>query len=134
MQECNAESRECSTRPLSLFFTKTLTAVKQKLQTHCATTYVGYQQLRKKLCKFEITKPLSNQQHQNKRLFNILYEHSSRLIKTTPFDIIDSYFFIPISSRISSTLPLAHVSLKHNSLSLSFMQNILKCVSPSRSI
>jgi hypothetical protein len=34
-----AESSKCSTKPLSLLLTNLLTAVKEKLQTYCATTY-----------------------------------------------------------------------------------------------
>ena len=34
-----AGSSKCSTKPLSLLLTNTLTAVKEKLQTYCATTY-----------------------------------------------------------------------------------------------
>jgi hypothetical protein len=34
-----AGSSKCSTNPLSLLLTNILTAVKEKLQTHCATTY-----------------------------------------------------------------------------------------------
>jgi hypothetical protein len=34
-----AGSSKCSTKPLSLLLTKILTAVKEKLQTYCATTY-----------------------------------------------------------------------------------------------
>jgi hypothetical protein len=35
-----AGSSKCSTKPLSLLLANILTAVKKKLQTYCATTYV----------------------------------------------------------------------------------------------
>jgi hypothetical protein len=43
-----AGSSKCSTKPLSLHHTNILTAVKEKLQTYCATTYTrnGLNQMR----------------------------------------------------------------------------------------
>ena len=63
-----AGSSKCSTNPLSMLLTNILTAVKEKLQTYCATTYartrcksdVDSQKFKRTSSKSKSTKLLSN--------------------------------------------------------------------------
>ena len=119
-------SSKCSTKPLSLLLTKMLTAVKEKLQTYCATTYArsGVNQMWILKNSKEL---LVNLKSQNFSQINSIktYDFSTLYttiphdkLKTRLFDIIDSCFFNKNGKRKYSYLVISHSKtyfVKHHS-------------------
>ena len=111
-----AGSSKCSTKPLSLILTKILTAVKEKLQMYCATTYArsGVNQMWILKNSKELLENLKSQNfsHINSIKtydFTTLYTtipHDK--LKTRLFDIIDNCFFNKNGKRKYKYLVIGH--------------------------
>ena len=111
-----AGSSRCSTKPLSLLLTNILTAVKEKLQTYCATTYArsGVNQMWILKNSKEL---LANLKSQNFSQINSIKTYDfSTLYTTIPhdklksrlLDIIDNCFFNKNGKRKYAYLVISH--------------------------